>query len=440
MFNLDGVLLYFTFEVVVANPIVSHVHFMQSAQFGYLTPERSVFAVSGPGAFADGSQQSENAFDSSVDLGGRGRVYSLYFTDTLALSRAVNLTLSGRYDRSELHNSDALLPGGGAGSLDGDHHYGRFNPAVGLNYAAAPTLAFYAGYSQSSRAPSTIELGCADPANPCRLPNAMAGDPPLKQVVTGTYEAGARGRLNDRITWHAGVFRADNRDDILFVADNQAGFGYFRNFGQTRRQGVELGANSRLGPLTLDAHYTLLAATFRSPETLNASSNSSNDAVAPGFEGTTALVPGDHLPLTPQQIIKAAAQWDVSPALSLDADASYIGSSYARGNENNQHQPDGLHYLGAGSTGGYTVVNAGAQWRARENLKLFLQVNNLLDRSYASASQLGATAFNSEGAFVARPFATPVINGERALRRSTFVAPGAPRTWWAGLRYSLPGG
>jgi len=162
--------------------------------------------------------------------------------------------------------------------------------------------------------------------------------------------------------------------------------------------------------------------------------------VAPGFEGTTAIGPGDQLPLTPQQIIKAAAQWDVSPALSLDADASYIGSSYARGNENNRHQPDGLHYLGAGSTGGYTVVNAGAQWRARENLKLFLQVNNLLDRSYASASQLGATAFNSEGAFVARPFATPVINGERALLRSTFVAPGAPRTWWAGLRYSLPGG
>ena len=417
----------------------SHVHFTQSAQFGYLTPERGVFAVSGPGAFADGTQQSENAFDSRVDLGGRGRVYSLYFTDTLAVSRAVNLTLSGRYDRSELDNRDALTPGGGAGSLDGNHRYGRFNPAVGFNYRAAPQLSFYAGYSQSSRAPSTIELGCADPANPCRLPNAMAGDPPLKQVVTGTYEAGARGRLNGRITWNAGVFRADNRDDILFVADNQAGFGYFRNFGQTRRQGLELGASSRLGPVTLDAHYTLLAATFRSPETLNASSNSSNDAPAPGFEGTVAVVPGDRLPLTPQQIIKAAAQWDVSPAFSLDVDASYIGSSYARGNENNQHQPDGVHYLGSGSTGGYTVVNLGAQWQARDNLKLFLQVNNLLDRRYASAAQLGAAAFNSAGAFVARPFATPVINGERALLHSTFIAPGAPRAWWAGLRYSLPG-
>ena len=416
----------------------SHAHFTQSAQFGYLTPERGVFAVSGPGAFADGTQQSENAFDSRVDLTGSGRVYSLYFTDTLALHSAVNLTLSGRYDRSELDNRDALTPGGGAGSLDGNHRFGRFNPAVGLNYLAAPQLSFYAGYSQSSRAPSTIELGCADPANPCRLPNAMAGDPPLQQVITGTVEAGARGRLNDRITWQAGVFRADNQNDILFVADNQAGFGYFRNFGQTRRQGLELGAGSRLGPVTLDVHYTLLDATFRSPETLNAASNSSNDAVAPGFEGTIAVRPGDRLPLTPQQIIKAAAQWDVSPAFSVDLDASYIGSSYARGNENNQHQPDGVHYLGAGSTGGYAVVNLGAQWLARDNLKLFVQVNNVLDRRYDSAAQLGAAAFNSAGAFVARPFATPVINGERSLLRSTFIAPGAPRAWWAGLRYSLP--
>ena len=31
--------------------------------------------------------------------------------------------------------------------------------------------------------PSPIELGCADPANPCSLPNSMAADPYLKQVV-----------------------------------------------------------------------------------------------------------------------------------------------------------------------------------------------------------------------------------------------------------------
>jgi outer membrane receptor protein involved in Fe transport len=418
----------------------SHVHFVQSSQFGYLTADRGVIGVTGPGAFADGTQTSASAFDSRVDLGGSGRVYSAYFTDTVAVTRLLNLTLAGRYDRSEIHNRDALNPGGGAGSLDGDHHFGRFNPSLGLSFAANTALSLYASYSQSSRAPSAIELGCADPANACRLPNSMAGDPPLDQVVTSTWEAGARGTVNKVVNWSVGVFRADNRDDILFVADAQAGFGYFRNFGKTRRQGVELGASSHLGQLTLGAHYTLLDATFRSPETLAAAGNSSNDAVAPGFDGNIDIRPGNRLPLTPRQIIKATLQWDLTPRFNLDADAVYIGSSYARGNENNQHQPDGVYYLGPGSTGGYAVANLGAEFRPTESLKLFVQVNNLLDRRYASASQLGATAFTATGSFIARPFAAPVIDGERPLQQSTFYAPGAPRSYWLGLRYSFLAG
>jgi outer membrane receptor protein involved in Fe transport len=418
----------------------SSVHFEQSSQFGYLTADRGVTGVAGPGAFADGTQASENAFDSRVDLGGKGRTYSLYFTDTLAVSAALNLTVAGRVDRSEINNRDALNPGGGAGSLDGDHAFSRFNPSVGLSYRAARSLSVYAGYSQSSRAPSSIELGCADPANPCRLPNSMAGDPPLDQVVTGTWEAGARGSLSDIISWNAGVFRADNRDDILFVADDQAGFGYFRNFGKTRRQGLELGASSRLGKMTLGANYTLLEATFRSPEVVAGAGNSSSDAAAPGFDGNINIKPGNRIPLTPRQLIKGYVKWDVTSRFNVDVDALYVGASYARGNENNQHEPDGVYYLGEGSTGGYALVNLGAEFRPNDRLKLFVQVNNLLDRRYASGSQLGTTGFDAAGNFVARPFAGPVIDGERPLLHSTFVAPGAPRTYLVGARLALFGG
>ncbi len=49
----------------------SHAHFTQSSQFGYLTPDRGVATVDGPGAFADGTQDSEGAFDARVDLTGR---------------------------------------------------------------------------------------------------------------------------------------------------------------------------------------------------------------------------------------------------------------------------------------------------------------------------------------------------------------------------------
>ena len=65
--------------------------------------------------------------------------------------------------------------------------------------------------------------------------------PAARQVVTRTFEAGVRGGLETNLRWNAGWFRADNRNDILFVASEQTGFGYFKNFGKTLRQGIEVG-------------------------------------------------------------------------------------------------------------------------------------------------------------------------------------------------------
>ncbi|WP_293902200.1 TonB-dependent receptor plug domain-containing protein [Phenylobacterium sp.] len=108
----------------------SHAHFRQSSQFGYLTPDRGVIGVSGPGAFADGSQASETAQDARVDVTGRTRTASLYATDTLELAAGLNVTLSGRYDADRIRNRDALTPGGGPGSLDGSYRFNRFNPVM----------------------------------------------------------------------------------------------------------------------------------------------------------------------------------------------------------------------------------------------------------------------------------------------------------------------
>ncbi len=413
----------------------SRTHFNQSSQFGYLTPERGVITVDGPGAFADGTQASEDAFDADVDLTGWTRVDSLFATDTLQVTPTLSLVLSGRYDKTKVENRDAITPSG-SGSLTGDHHFSRFNPALGVTYTPTPELTAYVGYNEGSRAPSAIELGCSDPANPCRLPNALAGDPPLAQVVTKTLEAGLRGEAFGVLSWNAGVFRAVNHDDIMFVADSVSSFGYFKNFGATRRQGAELGLSAELGPVTLGASYTYLDATYRSEELVTGGGNSTND-VGPGFAGVITVRAGDRIPLTPQQIFKANARWAATSQVVLDADMIAIDGSYARGNENNQHQPDGLFYLGPGKTGGYAVLNLGAEYRPVSTVKLFAQVNNLFDTHYQTAAQLGSTGFTASGAFIARPFAGPVVDGERPTLGATFYAPGAPRLFWAGVRYSF---
>ena len=415
----------------------SHAHFTQSSQFGYLAPHRGVTLVDGPGAFADGTQSSEGAFDARVDLIGRTHTASVFASDSVDLSSSATLTVSGRYDRTEIDNRDAITPGGGSGSLDGDHVYSRFNPALGITFRPNTSFGAYLGYNEGSRAPSSIELGCADPLNPCRLPNAMAGDPPLDQVVTKTIEAGIRGNAGDKLAWNAGVFRANNHDDIQFVADQQDGFGYFKNFGETRRQGVELGISSGKGKFGFGASYTWLDATYRSDEIVNGDANSTNDGPAPGFEGAINVHSGDRIPLAPRNLLKAYASWAVAPKFSVDVDVAYVAGSLARGNENNAHEPDGIHYLGPGETPAYTVVNLGADFRPSERIKVFAQIDNLFDERYYTASLLAATGFTGSGAFIARPFPTPAIDGERAVVSATFYAPGAPRSLWLGVNYSF---
>lgn len=413
----------------------SDTYFAQSSQFGYLTPQRGVATVAGPGAFADGTQDSENAFDARVDLDGSTDTYSLFFTNTLEVAPATHLTLSGRYNHSKLDSFDNITPVGESGTLTAKHKFDRFNPAVGLTFQPAEAMTLYVGYNESSRAPSIIELGCADPENPCRLPNAMAGDPPLAQVKTRNFEAGLRGG-DATLQWNVGAFRADNRDDIMFVADENASFGYFKNFGKTRRQGLEAGVSARIAAFTVGANYTYLDATYRSEEEVAGEGNSTNEE-GPGFEGSIEVEPGNRIPLVPKHIFKTFVGWDVTSQLSLNADLLAVSSSYARGNENNEHEPDGLYYLGKGTSGGYAVVNLGAEFRPTEALRLFVQVNNVLDREYHTAAQIASTGFNAAGNFVARPFAGPIVDGERPITGSTFYAPGAPRAWWAGVRYTF---
>ena len=52
-------------------------------------------------------------------------------------------------------------------ALNGDHTFSRFNPIIGGTYKITPALTAYAGYSEANRAPTPLELACADPARPC---------------------------------------------------------------------------------------------------------------------------------------------------------------------------------------------------------------------------------------------------------------------------------
>lgn len=414
----------------------NNASFTQSTELGYMNPDRS---ITGTGAYADGVSAGEvdgEPYDTRVDLSGRIHSAGFFLTDTLTVADRLSVTASARFNHTTVDNLDRIRPRAGAGSLTGEHSFNRLNPAIGGNFRATRRVSLYAGFTEGNRAPTSIELGCADPETPCKLPNAMAGDPPLEPVVTKTWEAGVRGTQESKLHWSAGWFRATNHNDILFVASEQSGFGYFKNFEETWRQGLEVSSNAAVGRLTIGGGYTFLEATFQSRETVNGTGNSTNASAlggAPGLESTIEITPGNRIPLVPRHMVKAFADVQVTSRLQVDASVVGISSSYARGNENNRHKPDGRYYLDEGSSPGYAVANLGARYQVHARVQVNVQVSNLFDRRYYTGAQVGPTGFTAAGTFVARSFAA--VNGEFPVQQATFYAPGAPRAAWVGLRF-----
>ena len=427
----------------------SITQFNQMAQFGYFNPDRTMTTVN---AYADGSQNSENTFDQRVDLSSGSNTKSAFFTNTLSTERQLHWTVAARYNQTAIDNLDGHLPSPGQTysspnyspaillrkSLTESHTYQRLNPAVGVSWVPSTAFNPYASYSESSRAPTSIELGCADPTVGCRLPNSMAGDPYLAQVVARTIEFGARGKTVAGLQWQAGAFRTTNSDDILFVANGSTG--YFKNFGQTQRQGVELGLAHTAGALSYAANFTWLDATYQSPETIISRYNSTADA-----DGNIAINPGNRIPLVPQQMLKFKASYQFTPEFRSGLQLIAVSESYARGNENNLHQEgvvngNGVATAGSGKVPGYAVVNWTAHYSASKQISYFSSITNLFDQAYYTAGQLGPTTFRADGSYN-----NGGCNGvnwnpsthDGACTGSMFYAPGASRTFWVGLRYLM---
>jgi outer membrane receptor protein involved in Fe transport len=415
------------------------VDYTQNTAYGYLNPNYTVTTVP---AWQDGS--TNNPVDSRVNLRGLTPNWSLYFTDTLTVAKTVNITVSGRYNRFTIDNADRLNPIAGPGSLTADYVYQRFNPAVGITWSPVSTVNAYARYSRGSRAPTSIELGCADPANPCSLPNALASDPPLQQVVTDTWEVGLRGKPEisfiHNAAWNVGAFRAENRNDILFVSSVELGTGYFRNFAKTRREGFDANLDGRTGRVTWGLDYTFLEATYQSPAVLDGSANNTSDSALsgyPGLDGNIYVQPGDRIPLIPKQTGKAYADFEATKKLVFDLTEVTVSSSYARGNENNAYQADSVYYLGPGVSPGYAITDIRAHYDLTKRLQLAVQIDNLFNHHYYTAAQLAHSGLNAQGGVVSLPFpeyTTGPYAGSYPAQTATFFTPGAPRRAWVELR------
>jgi outer membrane receptor protein involved in Fe transport len=341
-------------------------------------------------------------------VGSDTRALAAFATDTLSISDRLALTLSARANHVRTTIEDRS---GNDPDLDGRHRFSRVNPAAGLTWQWSAALNAYGGYSESTRAPTPVELTCADEDAPCKLPNQFLSDPPLQQVVAKSWEAGLRGAIGerDRLDWRVGAFRTTNTNDILFqsTGGTQSNEGFFANVGDTRRQGIEATLSGKAFGQRLDwyANLTLLDATYLTAFAENSANHPDADD-----DGLIFVRRGARIPGLPRQSLKLGADYALARAFDVGADLVANAGQYLRSDEANL----------LGRTAGYAVVNLRAQYAFNPHASVFARIDNVFDRRYVTFGTLGDPS--------------EVLPDQTDPR---FVGPAPPRAVWIGARLAL---
>ncbi len=393
------------------------VSFYSGAQIGVLNPQ---LIVESSDLVVDTPEDSPAGIANGgtpVQLDALNKYFGAYVTDTFNVTPAFSLTASGRYNLANIDLEDQL-----GTDLTGNNRYTHFNPAFGGTYKILPTMTAYAGFTENNRTPTTSEIECSNPLQPCLLPSNLAGDPPtLRQVIAHTFELGLRGTLRGEsdaegaLSWNLDVFRTNLDDDIYGIATSVSS-GFFANIGATRRQGVEAGLTYNARNWSSYFDYSYIDATFESPLVLPSPSNPFQDA-----NGNIQVNPGDRLPGIPQHHLKMGLDYKILPQWSAGASLVLVSDQYFFGDESNQLAP----------LPGYHVIELHSSYTIAHRLEIFATLDNLLNSKYATYGIL------SDPTGIGAPGIPPngVTNGPGVDNR--FESPADPFSVYAGFRLYL---
>lgn len=374
----------------------SRSRFGASTELAALTEDRGVEGLGPAIVQADGAI-------GPVGLVAHTGYWGLFAQDRLPLTDRLSAEIGLRYNHVAIAMRDRI-----GTALNGDHRFRRLNPGLELDYRLTEGLNLRVGYAESNRAPTPAELSCADENAPCSLANFFIADPPLKQVVARSWEAGAggQGRWGGfRLEWLLSAYRTRNRDDIQFVASAIRGRAWFRNIGATRRQGVEFTLKAVRGGLSGAFSYAFTDATYRHDLALSSPTNPAADG-----DGVIFVRPGDRLPGIPRHSATLSLDY-AGRGWSVGGDLIARTGQYLVGDEGND-QP---------RLKGHALVNLRAGIDIAPGVTLFGELRNAFGRKYATFG-----TFSDVGEVEMAQ--APDASNPRAY------GPGAPRRWYAGVK------
>ena len=341
-------------------------------------------------ANADRSTVGANIFvpEEGTNIRAHNRTWSLFATDTFSVNEKLSVTASARYNNTHIVLGDRtsqsnLTSPENPALLNGEHDFDRINPAFGFTYNFNYSNGIYGSYSESSRAPTPIELLCADINAPCSLPNAFLADPPLEQVVTKSFEGGLRGTLKNGIAYTVSAYHSTNNDDIIFgsVGGTTSSRGFFRNVGDTQRVGTEFGLSGILKEkIDWYLNYSFIEATFE--DNFNGVSAQHPNRIDLNGDGTANEIQveaGDRIPGIPEHSIKIGGTYNLNDRFSIGVGGIYNSDQVLRGDESNQ----------LATVDDYFVVNVNSTYKINKNFSFFAKINNLFDTDYETFGLLG---------------------------------------------------
>ncbi len=360
-----------------------------------------------------------------AEVTGKLNLYGAYISDTFKFDELTTFSTSARANIAFVELIDNFKTNiyTRTAFVNGDHRYFRVNPALGFVRELSNDSSFLLNYREASRAPSPVELACADPGAPCRLPNAFVADPPLEQVITRAIETGIRGvnKLNQfSVNWSSVGYLSKNYEDIIFVSSGTGlSSGYFKNFGETQRLGLELSlkgtnTNKNKNLKSFLLNYSYMRATFQSSHTLPAANhpNSVNDVEV-----------GDIIPGMPEHKLNANFTYGLLNDLDISIGLTAASGVFLRGDESNQ----------LNKTSPYAVFNLQSEYSPKRNINVFARIENVMNSDYETMGVLGEASSDEVSVPISELGDTGAGDTAVGPLDPNFLSPGQPRSFFLGV-------
>ena len=309
-------------------------------------------------------QNGETAFArTGVTVENNRRVNDAYsgFVQQRFFAGPLTITPGFRLEHINYERTNRLALGGQG--VTGRTEVTQAIPGVGISHTPLSSVTWFAGLHRGFAPPRTEDV----------INNATGGVIDLDPELSWNLEAGVRATPARGVRADLTFFRLDYENQII-PASVAGGVGAtLTNAGETRHQGIELGAQIDTGAMLRSEHDVRFRVAYTAlPEAKFAGTRLSSIS---GF--THVSVSGNRLPYAPEHTLTASVAYVHPAGLMSILEAVSVSSQFGDDLNTVEGTPDGQRGLIPGST----LWNATVNYRLPARATLFLTVKNLFDRT-----------------------------------------------------------